>query len=96
MENGSKGQKDECDILSNFWNCIESFLHKKIESEVVRDEVQKLFSYQTEGGWAVLCKGSKLVDSGHERTILEALDKLLGKKYQHVPENDFEDGFKEF
>ena len=57
-------------------------------------EVQKLLSYQTEKlGWAVLCKGSKLVCSGHEKTILDALDKLH-ENNERVLEIDFEKRFK--
>ena len=55
MEKGSKGCDDDRNILCDFWKRIVSFKTQK-------EEVQKLLSYETKSGWAVLCKGSKFVD----------------------------------
>ncbi|KAK7848895.1 protein sieve element occlusion b [Quercus suber] len=76
--------------LWKFWNGIESFFlgwnyiknillsgkDKNTESSTVMSTILKLLSYKTESTeWVVLCKGSKLVDSGHGTTILKVLKK---------------------
>ncbi|XP_050289589.1 protein SIEVE ELEMENT OCCLUSION B-like [Quercus robur] len=76
--------------LWKFWNGIESFFlgwnyiknillsgkDKKTESSTVMSTILKLLSYKTESTeWVVLCKGSKLVESGHGTTILKVLKK---------------------
>ncbi|KAK7854710.1 protein sieve element occlusion b [Quercus suber] len=80
---GSKGE-DEPNILGHFWNRIESFFfsktHKKTEQDIVTQEIQKLLSYKTESGWAVLSKGSRLVVNGNGSTMLKVLEEFDKKK----------------
>ncbi|XP_075653771.1 protein SIEVE ELEMENT OCCLUSION B-like [Castanea sativa] len=94
---GSKGE-DEPNILGHFWNRIESFffskIHKKIEQDIVTQEIQKLLSYKTESGWAVLSKGSRLVVSGNGTTMLKVLEEF-DKKKELVREVGFEICFKD-
>lgn len=84
MKNGSDGE----DILWKFWNRIESFFlgwnyiksfllyeaDMKTRSSTVMSTILKLLSCKTQNtGWVLLCKGSKLVDSGHGTIILKVL-----------------------
>ena len=78
----SKGEDDHS-ILGRFWNVIDNFFfsksHKETESDThnkVTQEIQKLLSYKTQNGWAVLCKGSKLVFSGHGTIVLKVLEQF--------------------
>ncbi|XP_050239507.1 protein SIEVE ELEMENT OCCLUSION B-like isoform X1 [Quercus robur] len=94
---GNKGE-DEPNILGHFWNRVESFFfsktHKKTEQDIVTQEIQKLLSYKTESGWAVLSKGSRLVVSGNGTTMLKVLEEF-GKKKELVREVGFEICFKD-
>ncbi|XP_065628220.1 protein SIEVE ELEMENT OCCLUSION B-like [Quercus suber] len=94
---GSKGE-DEPNILGHFWNRIESFFfsktHKKTEQDIVTQEIQKLLSYKTESGWAVLSKGSRLVVNGNGSTMLKVLEEF-DKKKELVREVGFEICFKD-
>ena len=89
---GSKGE-DEPNILGHFWNRIESFFfsktHKQTEQDIVTQEIQKLLSYKTESGWAVLSKGSRLVVSGNGTTMWKVLEEF-DKKKELVREVGFE------
>ena len=94
---GSKGE-DEPNIFGYFWNRIESFFfsktHKKIEQDIVTQEMQKLLSYKTESGWVVLRKESRLVVSGNGTTMLNVLEEY-DKKKELVREVGFEICFKD-
>ena len=94
---GSKGE-DEPNILGYFWNRIESFFfsktHKKIEQDIVTQEMQKLLSYKTESGWVVLRKESRLVVSGNGTTMLNVLEEY-DKKEELVRAVGFEICFKD-
>ncbi|KAJ6424002.1 hypothetical protein OIU84_024888 [Salix udensis] len=62
-----------------FWTRIESMLYSKIQLGKLDDhdpmmqEIKKLLSYNREGGWAVLSKGSNVVVNGHSSTVLPTL-----------------------
>ena len=60
-----------------FWNNLQRFLStmidKRTESDPLTQAVQKVLSYKTESGWALLRKGFKLVNHGNGTTILQVL-----------------------
>ncbi|CAL1358234.1 unnamed protein product [Linum trigynum] len=62
-----------------FWTRLESMLFSKIQQGKLDDhdpmmlEIKKLLSYDKEGGWAVLSKGSNIISNGHGNTVLTTL-----------------------
>ncbi|GLU02146.1 hypothetical protein SLE2022_194120 [Rubroshorea leprosula] len=62
-----------------FWTRLESMLFSKIQLGKADDldpmmqEIKKVLSYDKEGSWAILCKGSNVVVNGHGTTVLPAL-----------------------
>ncbi|XP_075665033.1 protein SIEVE ELEMENT OCCLUSION B-like [Castanea sativa] len=76
----SKGKYDN-GIAGHFWYKLELFSNDK-PCTAVRQEIEKLISYKNENfGWAVLCKGYKLMASGNETNILKVLELEEFKKY---------------
>lgn len=57
-------------------------------------EIKKLLSYDKEGGWAVLCKGSNIVVNGHSTTVLPALLEYDIWK-EHIKVKGFDLSFKD-
>ena len=59
-----------------FWTRLESMMFSKIQLGMTVDvdpmlrEIKKLISYDKEGGWAVLSKGSFVFVNGHSSTVL--------------------------
>ena len=75
----SKGKYDN-GIAGHFWYELELFSYYK--PCTVRQEIEKLISYKNENfGWAVLCKGYKLMVSGNETNILKVLELEGFKRY---------------
>ena len=62
-----------------FWTRLESMFFSKIQLGKVDDqdpmmqEIKKLLSYDREGGWAILSKGSRVLINGHGTTVLPAM-----------------------
>ncbi|KAI9177381.1 hypothetical protein LWI28_014490 [Acer negundo] len=62
-----------------FWTRLESMLFSKIQlgraddMDPMMQEIKKLISYDRDGGWALLSKGSQIVVNGHGTTVLPAL-----------------------
>ncbi|GKV07834.1 hypothetical protein SLEP1_g19546 [Rubroshorea leprosula] len=62
-----------------FWTRLESMLFSKIQlgkaddQDPMMQEIKKVLSYDKEGSWAILCKGSNVVVNGHGTTVLPAL-----------------------
>jgi hypothetical protein len=63
-----------------FWTRLESMLFSKIQLDKADDHqdpvmqgIKRLLSYDKEGGWAVLSKGSSIVVNGHGDTVLTTL-----------------------
>jgi hypothetical protein len=63
-----------------FWTRLESMLFSKIQLDKADDHqdpvmqgIKRLLSYDREGGWAVLSKGSNIVVNGHGTTVLTTL-----------------------
>ncbi|KAI3793913.1 hypothetical protein L1987_36536 [Smallanthus sonchifolius] len=84
-----------------FWTRIESMLFSKIQVEQTNDEdpimpqIKKLLSYDADGSWALLCKGSEILTTGHGFTMLRTVaDFDLWK--EHAPTMGFDFSFKEY
>jgi hypothetical protein len=63
-----------------FWTRLESMLFSKIQHgkaddhvDPVVQEIKRLLSYDREGGWALLSKGSSIVVNGNGSTVLTTL-----------------------
>ncbi|KAK1440896.1 hypothetical protein QVD17_06729 [Tagetes erecta] len=84
-----------------FWTRIESMLFSKIQLKQVDDQdlimlqIKKLLSYDKDGSWAMLCKGSQLLTNGHGSSMLQTpVDYNLWN--EHIPKVGFELAFKEY
>ncbi|XP_022773670.1 protein SIEVE ELEMENT OCCLUSION B-like [Durio zibethinus] len=84
-----------------FWTRLESMLFSKIQlgraddQEPMMQQIKKLLSYDREGGWAVLSRGSNIVVNGHSTTVLPALGGYDEWKV-NVTEKGFDLAFKEY
>uniref|UniRef100_A0A5B7A0L9 Sieve element occlusion N-terminal domain-containing protein n=1 Tax=Davidia involucrata TaxID=16924 RepID=A0A5B7A0L9_DAVIN len=85
-----------------FWTRLESMLFSKIQLGRVDDhdpmmqEIKKLLSYdKSNGGWAVLSKGSYVVINGHGSTMLPTLLEYEPIWKEHVPVKGFDDSITE-
>ncbi|KAL1819468.1 hypothetical protein ACET3Z_014337 [Daucus carota] len=85
-----------------FWARLESMLFSKIQVKKTDDqldplmkEIKKLLSYDKSGSWALLCKGSDIVASGHAQTVLRAFSEYESWK-ENVPLRGFDVAFKEY
>ncbi|KAI4387726.1 hypothetical protein MLD38_000136 [Melastoma candidum] len=80
-----------------FWTRLESMLYSKLqlgrsdEFDPVMQEIKRILSYDREGGWAVLSKGSSVVVNGHGKTVLPTLleyelwkEKAVAKGYDEA------------
>ncbi|KAG7022698.1 Protein SIEVE ELEMENT OCCLUSION B, partial [Cucurbita argyrosperma subsp. argyrosperma] len=82
-----------------FWTRIESMLFSKIQlgkaddRDPLMQEIKKLLSYDKEGGWAVLSKGSTVIVNGHSTTVLPTLVNFDSWKQQAADEG-FDVAFK--
>ncbi|KAL2325103.1 hypothetical protein Fmac_024161 [Flemingia macrophylla] len=90
-------EKEEKSLEKRFWSGIESLfvtmVHKTVDAAT--QEVQKILSYKNESGWAFLCKGPAVVESGHGNTMLKTLAEF-GSWKEDVIKKSFEYSFKEF
>ncbi|CAK7328184.1 unnamed protein product [Dovyalis caffra] len=83
-----------------FWTRLESMLFSKIqlgkidEHDPMMQEIKKLLSYDREGGWAVLSKGTEVVVNGHGTTVLPTLLEYDLWK-ENVPVKGFDLAFQE-
>ncbi|KAK7356609.1 hypothetical protein VNO80_15884 [Phaseolus coccineus] len=89
-------EKEDRNFLRRFWSGIESLFVTKANNTVdaVTQEVQRMLSYKNETGWAVLCKGSYVVMSGHGTTILKTVSEFEKWK-EGAMKKGFEPSFKE-
>ncbi|XVE67807.1 hypothetical protein DITRI_Ditri09bG0018200 [Diplodiscus trichospermus] len=84
-----------------FWTRLESMLFSKIQlgmadyNDPIMQQIKKLLSYDREGGWAMLSKGSNIVVNGHSTTVLPALGGYDEWKV-NVAEKGFDLAFKEY
>ncbi|KAI3799218.1 hypothetical protein L1987_34508 [Smallanthus sonchifolius] len=84
-----------------FWTRLESMLFSKIQLERADDQdtvmlqIKRLVSYDDDGSWALLCRGSQILTTGHGSSMLETLaDFELWK--EHIPKRGFDLSFKEY
>ncbi|XP_076912363.1 protein SIEVE ELEMENT OCCLUSION B-like [Bidens hawaiensis] len=84
-----------------FWTRIESMLFSKIQLKRADDQdnimlqIKKLLSYDKDGSWALLCKGSQILTNGHGTTMLQTpTDYDLWK--EHIPTRGFDLSFKDY
>lgn len=63
-----------------FWTRLESMLFSKIQlgraddhHDPMMQQIKKLLSYDRDGGWALLSKGSQVLVNGHGTTVLPTL-----------------------
>ncbi|KAI3508747.1 hypothetical protein L1887_23760 [Cichorium endivia] len=60
-----------------FWTRLESMLYSKIQLKKADDqdpmmqEIKKLLSYDKDGSWALLSRGSKILTNGHGTTMMQ-------------------------
>ncbi|KAM7266976.1 hypothetical protein ACFE04_009142 [Oxalis oulophora] len=85
-----------------FWTRLESMLFSKIQLGRVDDhtdptmqQIKKLLSYDKEGGWAVLAKGSEVVVNGHSTTILPTVFEYDSWK-EHVITKGFDVAIRDY
>ncbi|XP_071711702.1 protein SIEVE ELEMENT OCCLUSION B-like [Rutidosis leptorrhynchoides] len=62
-----------------FWARLESMLYSKIQlnkaddhQDIMMQQIKKLLSYDKDGSWALLSKGSKILTNGHGTTMMQA------------------------
>lgn len=84
-----------------FWTRLESMLfskiqlNKAIDQDPMMQEIKKLLSYDKSGGWALFCKGSSVLVSGHSDTMIPAVSGYDEWK-EHIPQKGFEMAFKDY
>ncbi|XWS40660.1 hypothetical protein CRYUN_Cryun17cG0014600 [Craigia yunnanensis] len=84
-----------------FWTRLQSMLFSKIQlgraddHDPMMQQIKKLLSYDREGGWAVLSRGSNIVVNGHSTTVLPALGGYDEWKV-NVADKGFDLAFKEY
>lgn len=86
----------------SFWSGIGSLsfslsnYYKQVEYATITKEVRKLHSYRKEGGWVLVCQGSKVVASGRPSTISKVLENFDQWKQQIISSKKlFESCFRE-
>ncbi|GJS64545.1 sieve element occlusion B-like protein [Tanacetum coccineum] len=84
-----------------FWTRLESMLYSKIQLKKADDQdpmmqqIKKLLSYDKDGSWALLCRGSKILTSGHGSTMVQTpadFDMWNGD----IPSKGFDMSFKDY
>ncbi|OIV90685.1 hypothetical protein TanjilG_23798 [Lupinus angustifolius] len=81
---------------NRFWKGVESLFITNVDKTTnsVTQEVQKLFSYKNESGWALLTHGSTVLLTGHGTTMLKTVSEFDNWK-KLVIKIGFEISFKE-
>ncbi|KAJ0564040.1 putative sieve element occlusion [Helianthus annuus] len=88
-------------LIWYFWTRLESMLFSKIQLKRADDQdtimlqIKKLLSYDKDGSWALLCRGSQILTNGHGSTMLQTpIDFDLWK--EHIPSRGFDLSFKDY
>ncbi|MFS7949112.1 putative sieve element occlusion [Helianthus anomalus] len=91
----------ETTLMWFFWARLESMLYSKIQLKRADDQdhmmqqIKKLLSYDKDGPWALFCRGSKILTTGHGSTMLQTLaDFDLWKN--DIPTKGFDLSFKDY
>lgn len=83
-----------------FWTRLQSMLFSKLQLKQTDDEdhlmqeIKKLLSYDKQGGWMVLARGSYIVVNGHATTGLQTLVEYDGVWQGDAERDGFEQAFK--
>ncbi|KAK7837009.1 protein sieve element occlusion b [Quercus suber] len=88
-------RKDPMIVDAKISRFLSTMIDKRTESDPLTQAVQKVLSYKTQSGWALLCKGFKLVNHGNGTTILQVLEDFDNWK-QLVPEIGLVNSFKDY
>ncbi|KAI7741937.1 hypothetical protein M8C21_024316 [Ambrosia artemisiifolia] len=92
---------EDTSVIWYFWTRLESMLYSKIQlkraddQDIIMIQIKKLLSYDKDGSWALLCKGSNILTNGHGSTMLQTpADFDLWK--EHIPSRGFDLSFKDY
>lgn len=87
----------QSNIITRFWTQVEGLFVTKINKtkDIVTQQVEKLLSYKSETGWALLIKGPFVVAVGHGTTVLKTVAEFEKWK-ELVIKKGFEFAFKEY
>lgn len=87
----------QSNIITRFWTQVEGLFVTKINKtkDTVTQQVEKLLSYKSETGWALLIKGPFVVAVGHGTTVLKTVAEFEKWK-ELVIKKGFEFAFKEY
>ncbi|WVZ04673.1 hypothetical protein V8G54_018019 [Vigna mungo] len=83
-----------------FWTRLQSMLFSKLQlkqtddDDHVMQEIKKLLSYDKQGGWIVLARGSHIVVNGHATTGFQTLVEFDAVWKDHADREGFESAFK--
>ncbi|KAG5099179.1 hypothetical protein JHK82_044231 [Glycine max] len=83
-----------------FWTRLQSMLFSKLQlkqtddDDHVMQEIKKLLSYDKQGGWIVLARGSHIVVNGHATTGLQTLVEYDAVWKELADRDGFEPAFK--
>ncbi|KAI3793911.1 hypothetical protein L1987_36534 [Smallanthus sonchifolius] len=100
MENLSYNWQDNT-LIWYFWTRLENMLYSKIQLERADDQdtvmlqIKRLVSYDDNGSWALLCRGSQILTTGHGSTMLQTLADFDQWK-EYIPNRGFDLSFKEY
>ncbi|KAJ0905722.1 putative sieve element occlusion [Helianthus annuus] len=84
-----------------FWTRLESMLFSKIQlkraddQDLIMLQIKKLLSYDKDGSWALLCKGSQILTNGHGSTMLQTPVDFERWK-PDIPSIGFDSSFKQY
>ncbi|KAJ0771808.1 putative sieve element occlusion [Helianthus annuus] len=88
-------------LVRYFWTRLESMLLSKIQlnrtddQDITMKQIMKLLSYEKDGSWAMLCRGSHILTNGHGSSMMQTLaDFDLWK--EHIPSRGFDLSFKDY
>ncbi|KAJ0564046.1 putative sieve element occlusion [Helianthus annuus] len=84
-----------------FWTRLESMLLSKIQlnrtddQDFTMEQIMKLLSYEKDGSWAMLCRGSHILTHGHGSSMMQTLADIDLWK-EHIPSRAFDLSFKDY
>ncbi|KVI06803.1 hypothetical protein Ccrd_014842 [Cynara cardunculus var. scolymus] len=91
----------ETTLMWFFWRRLGSMLYSKIQLKKADDQdpmmqqIKKLLSYDKEGSWALLSKGSKFLTNGHGSTMMQTPADFDVWK-EHIPSKGFDLSFTDY
>ncbi|XP_071740492.1 protein SIEVE ELEMENT OCCLUSION B-like [Rutidosis leptorrhynchoides] len=88
-------------LIRFFWTRIESMLYSKIQlkraddQDLIMLQIKKLLSYDKNGSWALLCKGSQILTNGYGLTMLQT-PSYFDLWKEHIPTRGFDMSFMDY